>query len=420
MLTVNIPATSPITVTNNAVTFGGGDTVHTNSGNGATTSDTATIVQVPATVSVNAGSGQSATVNTAFTTSLSALVKDAGGVVISGATVTFTAPGSGASGTFAATSTATSTVTTNASGIATASTFTANATSGGPYSVSATAGSASTLFSLTNTAAGNVITFNPLSNQTFGTGPFSISAMASSGLTVSFTSLTMADCMVSGTQVTIVHGGTCTIQATQGGNTTYAPASPVNQSFQILAATPQISWANPAAIVFGGALGSAQLNATVNAPGTLTYTPPAGTVLPVGNNQTLTVNFTPADSANYTTGSASVMINVTPAGGAPANLVVTTVLSRDPGTQNVLVSVTVANAGGAAAANVQISSATIAGISPTTSLPAALGTVAAGGQATAVFTFPSTVGTSGSRAVLSIAGSFTGGTVISNTRVVLP
>jgi hypothetical protein len=151
-LTVNVPATSPVSVTNNAVAYGGGDTVHTNSSNGVTTSDTAAVVQVPSSISVNGGSGQTATVNTAFATALSVLVKDAGGAVINGATITFAAPGSGASGTFTSTGTATSTAVTNASGIATASAFTANGTSG-TYMVSASAGSASTNFSLTNAAA---------------------------------------------------------------------------------------------------------------------------------------------------------------------------------------------------------------------------------------------------------------------------
>jgi subtilisin-like proprotein convertase family protein len=419
-LTVNVPANSPVSVTNNASAFGGGDLVHTNSGTAVTTTDTAAVVQVPASIAVNTGNNQSATVNTAFTTPLSVIVKDAGSVAINGVTVTFTAPSSGASGTFA-NSTIMTTASTNSSGIATASSFTANATSGGPYSVSASAtGAGSTNFSLTNLAAGNVITFNPLPNQTFGAAPFMVSATASSGLTVSFASTTPATCSVNVTQVTLIHGGTCTIQATQGGNGTFAPATPVNQSFQILAATPQITWATPAAIIYGGTLGSAQLDATVNAPGTLTYNPPAGTVLPVGNGQTLTVNFTPADSGNYTTASATVLINVTPIGGTAANLVITSVLSRDPSTQNVIATITVANTGGTGATNVQISTATLASIQPITALPVSLGSIAASAQTTVVITFPSTVGTSGSRAVLSIAGTYSGTNFGSNGRVVLP
>ena len=47
--------------------------------------------------------------------------------------------------------------------------------------------------------------------------------------------------------------------------------------------------------------------------GTYTYNPPLGTVLHVGNNQTLSVTFTPTDTTDYTTATDSVSINVTPA-----------------------------------------------------------------------------------------------------------
>lgn len=105
----------------------------------------------PATVAVSAGSGQSAAISTAFATNLAVLVKDAYGNVVPNTTVTFTAPSSGASGTFAG-ATATATVTTNAAGIATAPVFTANTTAGGPYAVTASVagGAAPASFSLTN------------------------------------------------------------------------------------------------------------------------------------------------------------------------------------------------------------------------------------------------------------------------------
>jgi hypothetical protein len=61
-------------------------------------------------------------------------------------------------------------------------------------------------------------------------------AMASSQLPVSFASLSTSVCTVSGNVASLTNTGTCTIQATQGGNGTYAPAQPVNQSFMVLAA----------------------------------------------------------------------------------------------------------------------------------------------------------------------------------------
>ena len=64
--------------------------------------------------------------------------------------------------------------------------------------------------------------------------------------------------------------------------------------------TPVITWATPAAIVYGTPLGAAQLSASANAPGAFVYTPAAGTVLYPGNGQTLSVAFTPANRANTT------------------------------------------------------------------------------------------------------------------------
>ena len=47
-------------------------------------------------------------------------------------------------------------------------------------------------------------------------------------------------------------------------------------------ATPAIAWATPAAITYGTALDSTQLDATANVQGSFTYAPAAGTVLGAG------------------------------------------------------------------------------------------------------------------------------------------
>jgi hypothetical protein len=90
------------------------------------------------------------------------------------------------------------------------------------------------------------------------------------------------------------------------GSTSAALAEAVNK------ATPSISWAPPAPIVFGTPL-SAQLNAIASVPGTLfIYSPAAGTVLNAGT-QMLLVTFTPTDTTDYTTASASVTLTVSQA-----------------------------------------------------------------------------------------------------------
>jgi hypothetical protein len=87
-------------------------------------------------------------------------------------------------------------------------------------------------------------------------------------------------------------------------------ASNATGTLVIAKATPSITWANPADIVYGTALSSTQLNATANVPGTFTYTPATGTVLASGNARALSVSFAPADTTNYNSASASVSINV--------------------------------------------------------------------------------------------------------------
>jgi hypothetical protein len=86
-------------------------------------------------------------------------------------------------------------------------------------------------------------------------------------------------------------------------------------------ATPTITWATPAGITFGTALSAAQLNATVGVggvgvAGTFAYSLADGTVVTAGTvlgagTQTLSVTFTPADTADYNTpDSASVTFAV--------------------------------------------------------------------------------------------------------------
>ncbi|HCE67629.1 MAG TPA: hypothetical protein DER40_08970 [Geobacter sp.] len=80
-------------------------------------------------------------------------------------------------------------------------------------------------------------------------------------------------------------------------------------------ATPVITWATPAAITYGTALSSTQLNATASdpvtaasIPGTFDYTPALGTILSAGT-QALSVTFTPTDTVAYT--AANSMVNLT-------------------------------------------------------------------------------------------------------------
>jgi hypothetical protein len=76
--------------------------------------------------------------------------------------------------------------------------------------------------------------------------------------------------------------------------------------------TPDIAWPTPAPIAYGIALGAAQLNATALIPGRFVYSPAAGEMLTAGTH-TLSVAFTPADAAGYTTAQATVSLTITKA-----------------------------------------------------------------------------------------------------------
>jgi hypothetical protein len=113
--------------------------------------------------------------------------------------------------------------------------------------------------------------------------------------------------------------------------TNYSNASQ-NVSINVLKATPTITWSNPSDITYPTALSGTQLNATASAPGVLTYTSPATAVLNAGNAQTLSVNFVPTDTTNYTNASKDVSINVLKATPAitwsnPADITYPTALS---------------------------------------------------------------------------------------------
>jgi hypothetical protein len=123
----------------------------------------------------------------------------------------------------------------------------------------------------------------------------------------------------SGTRLNVGLNQTLTAYFTPTDTANYTTVS-ANVSINVInttLVTPTITWSNPTNIVYGTALSSTQLDAIaldpmsgLTVPGIFVYTPPSGTRLNVGLNQTLTAYFTPTDTANYTTVSANISINV--------------------------------------------------------------------------------------------------------------
>lgn len=83
------------------------------------------------------------------------------------------------------------------------------------------------------------ISFSNPGTQNFGTTPTLTASTTATGLTVGFTSATPGVCTITaGGALTFVTAGTCTINADQAGDATYAAAAQVSQTFSVAAVVP--------------------------------------------------------------------------------------------------------------------------------------------------------------------------------------
>ena len=217
-----------------------------------------------------AGNNQTVTVGNAFATNLQVKATDTYGNGVPGVSVQFSAPGSGASGSFAGSNL----VSSNSQGIAIAPTFTSN-TIAGSYTVLASAtGLPTQTFTLTNSTSGATIAVTAGNNQSatvgsgFGTA-LQVKFSDSFGNPVSGVSVTFAAPTIgaSGT-----FNGTATVTSNASGIAT-APAFTANGKAGNFTVT--VSAAN---------VGSVNLNLT-NTAGAA-----SAIVLASGNNQMTTVN----------------------------------------------------------------------------------------------------------------------------------
>jgi hypothetical protein len=156
--------------------------------------------------------------------------------------------------------------------------------------------------SFTVSAEGQTITFGTIATQTVGT-PLALSATASSSLGVTYASLTTSVCSVTGTAATMLTSGTCTIQATQPGNSSYAAAPPVSQSFTVNAATQTITFGNPGTQTVGTPLA---LSATATSNLAVTFASTTTSVCTVSGTSatmliagTCTIQATQAGNSSY-------------------------------------------------------------------------------------------------------------------------
>ena len=225
-------------------------------------------VATPASITATAGTPQTTNVSTAFAQQLQATVRDSGATPIEGIGVTFTAPATGATGTFA-NGTATTSATTNASGVATATIFTANGVAG-TYAVVASTAALTANFTLTNN--------DPSATH------FNVSAPANVTAGVAFS---------------------VTVTALDSSNAT---ATGYNGTFQFASSPPDVSAPHSATN------GVATFNVTLTTLGSTTLTATDAVNASITGNTSTTVNapsathFSVSAPANVTSG---VAFNVT-------------------------------------------------------------------------------------------------------------
>jgi hypothetical protein len=95
------------------------------------------------------------------------------------------------------------------------------------------------------------ITFGGLATKAFGVPDFVVSGTASSSLPVSFAA--SGNCSVAGSTVHLTGTGSCTITASQAGDSNYSAAPDVPQSFSITKSDQTITFASLAAKTLGAA-----------------------------------------------------------------------------------------------------------------------------------------------------------------------
>ena len=216
---------------------------------------------------------------------------------------------------FTITATATSGLTvafaSNTLGVCTVSATTVTILAAGPCSITASqAGNAAFLpatpvtQSFTVNQAPQTITFGALSNQVFGTAPFTISATASSGLVVSLASNTTGICTLSGSTVTLVSVGLCSITASQAGNSNYLAATLVTRTFNVTQGPQTINFAPLGNR--GLAMSPFSISATATsglavsfASNSITVCTVAGTTVTLVNIGTCSITASQAGNANY-------------------------------------------------------------------------------------------------------------------------
>jgi MYXO-CTERM domain-containing protein len=399
----------------------------------------------PASITATSGGGQATLVGTAFASGLVVTVRDAASNLVPGATVTFTAPASGAAATFAS-----ATATTNAAGQASAA-ATANATVG-MYSVSAAVSGVGTAaaFSLRNYTA---LALSPATVTVAPRGAQSFTASGGPGATYTYGFATNASGGTINTSTGVYAAGatgsvTDVIQVTDGVGATATATVTVGPGVSVSPSTGTVAprGTQSFSATGGSGTGFAYTFVTNGSGGTIDGTTGAYTagstasttdVIKVtdtlGNSATATiavgagVSINPATttvaprgtrsfSASGGSGSGFTFTLTTNGSGGSVNGTTGAYTAGSTGSTTDVVKVTDA-LGNSASATVTVSAAVT--ITPATASVAPLGTQAfsASGGSGSGFTYTLTTNGSGA-SVNGTTGAYTAGATASTTDVV--
>ena len=272
---------------------------------------------------------------------------------------------------------------------------TLSATAAGTCTVTATkaadtnyAAASSSATTVTFNKANQTITFtNPGTKERSAT-PFLVAPTASSGQTVSIASSTTSVCTTSGFNITMVTTGTCTIVASQSGNTNYNAATDVTNSFTIQDTTAPT-------------LSSSSFTSSAGADNTYI----AGDTIQATFNFTEAVNVTGTPTVTFLVGATNRTASYVSGTGTTALVFSYTVVSGDNDTDGVSATASTLSAGGgtirdAASNNASLTFSGIAAslshkvdtTAPTVTITrSGSGTVISGQTVTVTFTFSESV-----------------------------
>jgi sugar lactone lactonase YvrE len=167
------------------------------------------------------------------------------------------------------------------------------------------ASSSSQTAALSSTFTPQTITFANPGTQTVGTPLTLVATTTAPALTVSFASSTTSVCTVSGTTATFLISGTCTIVASQAGNSVYGPTS-VSQTITVNGTPQTITFTDPGPQLYVSGL-TVSLSASTTATGltvsfasgTTSVCTVSGTVASILTTGTCTITASQAGTTVY-------------------------------------------------------------------------------------------------------------------------